>query len=114
MGGIVKSAKLVGQTDVQKKKSSNKAKSSPKKAYPGVIQLHHLDGNHKNDDPANHAYISRGEHFLLGRLAWYTKNFVSEDFVKALWDFVNEKWLTSVNLKTEYMRRKECQKKPRK
>ena len=77
-----------------------------KSAYPKVIQLHHLDGNHKNDDPANHAYISKGEHFLLGRMAMYTRNFVSEDFVKALWDFVDERWLTSVNLESEYKRRK--------
>ena len=82
-----------------------------KKNLPSVIQLHHLDGNHKNDDPSNHAYISKGEHFLLGRMAMYTRNFVSEDFVKALWDFVDERWLTSVNLESEYKRRKQCQKK---
>ena len=71
-----------------------------------VIQEHHLDGNHKNNDPANLSYITKGEHFILGRLSWYTKNFVSEDFVKALWDFVNERWLTSVDLGPEYNRRK--------
>ncbi|MCM8782019.1 MAG: hypothetical protein NC828_03090 [Candidatus Omnitrophica bacterium] len=64
-----------------------------------IIQKHHvIYPSEKHPDQEYVVVVTKGEHMLLSKIDWFTRNFVSQGFITALEIFIAKNRSRAMNL----------------